>query len=98
MRTKNDKQEIGGWIHLQKNYCISFLPKQFLILLFSFFQDFDFMTSLKVFQYFSKFSQSQAGHKPGQTPKDPKAKKKKNKTKQRIDGKEGMNVYSFVSR
>ena len=53
--------------------------------MFSFFQDFDFMTSLKVFQYFSKFSQSQAGHKPGQTPKDPKA-KKKNKMKQRIDG------------
>ena len=48
VHTKNDKQEIGGWIHLQKTIVFHFYQKQFLLLLFLFFfQDFDFMTPFK---------------------------------------------------
>lgn len=51
VHTKNEKQEIGGWIHLQKTIVFHFYQKQFLPLLFLFLlQDFDFMTPFKAFR------------------------------------------------
>ena len=74
VNTKNEKQEIGEWIHLQKTIVFHFYQKQFLLLLFLFF--FKILISwrhLKLSEILLIFFQVQsyAGHKPGQTPKEP---------------------------